>query len=266
MIRKLTIKDQFKVLEYLYKEAALNIFIIGDIENYGFDVDFQEVYGEFVDDKYQSVLLRYKENIIYYSHETSFNTNWLPIIHSMNYEFISGRKTLTDLLLKHLPNMVEKPMYFCEVTDFNPELTVDDEGIIDAKTEEDCRLNFEILKSIEEFTSMQKQEEDDFVSSRMLALKTSKMYYIKENNKAVSTVTTVADTTKSAMVIGVATLPEYRGKGYASKLMIKLLHEYLVNRQKSLCLFYDNPKAGAIYHRLGFKDIDMWVMLLRKEG
>jgi predicted GNAT family acetyltransferase len=111
---------------------------------------------------------------------------------------------------------------------------------------------------------MKNQELDDFVKSKMESLKHSKSYYIKQNNKCVSTVSTVADTTKSAMVVAVATDPEYRGKGYASTLMIKLLHEYLVNRKKSLCLFFDNPSAGAIYHRLGFKDIDQWVMLVRK--
>ena len=32
-------------------------------------------------------------------------------------------------------------------------------------------------------------------------------------------------------------------------------------KNKYLCLFYDNPKAGAIYKRLGFIDTEKWVML-----
>jgi hypothetical protein len=28
-----------------------------------------------------------------------------------------------------------------------------------------------------------------------------------------------------------------------------------------LCLFYDNPLAGAIYHRLGFETIGRWGMM-----
>ena len=42
MIRKLTETDRVEVLKYLYKSPSLNIFIIGDIENFGFEVDFQE--------------------------------------------------------------------------------------------------------------------------------------------------------------------------------------------------------------------------------
>lgn len=39
------------------------------------------------------------------------------------------------------------------------------------------------------------------------------------------------------------------------KLMADVLEE-----GKSLCLFYDNPEAGRIYKRLGFKDIGRWTM------
>lgn len=264
MIRKLTEQDRTEVLEYLYQEPSLNIFLIGDIENYGFDVDFQDVYGEFIDGKYQSVVLRYKENCLYYSHEISFNEDWLEIIRGMDAEFLSGRKLLTDLLMPYFPEYKEKPMYFCEVNEFNHIDQLDEEGIIDVQTEEDCDMLFGLLKTIEEFDSMKKEKRDDFVDGKLKSIVHSKAYYIKEDGVCASTVSTVADTTTSAMVVAVATLPQYRGKGYASKLMIKLLHEYLVVRKKSLCLFYDNPKAGAIYHRLGFVDKDMWVMLVRK--
>ena len=38
----------------------------------------------------------------------------------------------------------------------------------------------------------------------------------------------------------------------------------LLKEGKSLCLFYDNPKAGSIYHRLGFENIDRWTMAVEK--
>ena len=264
MIRKLTKQDESSVLGYLYKEPSINIFLIGDIENFGFDVDFQDVYAEFINENYQSVVLRYKENILYYSHEESFNKEWLTIFEQYDYQFLSGRKSLTNLIHPFFPQYKDKPMYFCEVNSFDHAFNVEDEGIIEVTTEEDARMNYQLLKSIEEFDSMKEQSEEDFVKGKMESIKHSKCYYIEEDGICVSSVSTVADTTRSAMVVAVATNPMYRKKGYASRLMIKLLHEYLVNRKKSLCLFYDNPKAGAIYHRLGFVDNDMWVMLIRK--
>ena len=264
MIRKLTKQDESSVLGYLYKEPSINIFLIGDIENFGFDVDFQDVYAEFINENYQSVVLRYKENVLYYSHEESFNEEWLSIFKQYDYQFISGRKTLIDLIYRYFPSYQEKPMYFCEVNQFDKEFVLDDSGIIEVTNVEEAKKTFQLLTDIEEFDSMKEQSEEDFIKGKMESIKHSKCYYIEEDGICVSSVSTVADTTRSAMVVAVATNPMYRKKGYASRLMIKLLHEYLVNRKKSLCLFYDNPKAGAIYHRLGFVDNDMWVMLIRK--
>ena len=47
MMRKLTKKDHEQVFAYLKEEAALNLFIIGDIEAFGYDTDFQELWGVF---------------------------------------------------------------------------------------------------------------------------------------------------------------------------------------------------------------------------
>jgi hypothetical protein len=141
---------------------------------------------------------------------------------------------------------------------------IDTTDIIECKTEEDCALTFDLLNTIKEFDSMKNQTKDDFIESKMRSLEHSKSYYIKQDNKCVSTVSTVADTTKSAMIVAVASDPLYRQKGYASKLMKHIMKYYIINLHKTLCLFYDNPKAGAIYKRLGFKDIDQWVMLIRE--
>lgn len=44
MIRKLTKKDHEQVFSFLKEEVALNLFIIGDIEAFGYETDFQELW------------------------------------------------------------------------------------------------------------------------------------------------------------------------------------------------------------------------------
>lgn len=264
MIRKLTENDRKITLNYCYKDPSINIFIIGDIENFGMETDFQSVYGEFKDDELISVLLRYKENIIYYSHLEFFHTDYISIMNKYEFQFLSGRQSLMNLIKPHFSSFKEKPMYFAEATSLSTEFQVDDNDIIDVKTDDEIRKVFTLLKGIEEFDGMQKQEEDDFIKSKHRALNHSVTYSIEKDGVCASTVSTVADTQKSSMVVAVATAPNYRGLGLASKLMIKLLDEYINKRNKYLCLFYDNPSAGKIYKRLGFKDIDKWVMLVRK--
>jgi len=43
MIRKLIESDRKATLDFLSDEPAINLFIIGDIENFGFDEGFQQI-------------------------------------------------------------------------------------------------------------------------------------------------------------------------------------------------------------------------------
>jgi predicted GNAT family acetyltransferase len=62
------------------------------------------------------------------------------------------------------------------------------------------------------------------------------------------------------MVVAVATHKKYRIQGHATRLMKALSKLYLKDKQKELCLFYDNPEAGKIYLNLGFKPMGQWTM------
>ena len=39
---------------------------------------------------------------------------------------------------------------------------------------------------------------------------------------------------------------------------VQKICEELLSEGKGLCLFYDNPKAGSVYRKLGFKEIGQW--------
>ena len=115
MIRKLTETDRLEVLKYLYQSPSLNIFIIGDIETFGFESDFQTTYGEFDEENnYLSVLLFYRENVVFYSHIDQFNADWLKTFKQHVFKFFSGRKTLMDLICPHLTDFEYTQMYFAD--------------------------------------------------------------------------------------------------------------------------------------------------------
>ena len=103
MIRKLGECDRIQTLDYLNQESSFNIFIIGDIESFGMETDFQRIYGEF-DSKNElmSVCLRYREYSVYYAHETRFNTDYLSVFKTDPFQFISGKKDLVDLIYPYL--------------------------------------------------------------------------------------------------------------------------------------------------------------------
>lgn len=71
MIKQLTVSNHEQLMAYLQPEAAFNLFIIGDIEQFGYDKDYQKLHGEFDGDKLHAVLLQYRENLVFYRQSTS---------------------------------------------------------------------------------------------------------------------------------------------------------------------------------------------------
>ena len=81
-----------------------------------------------------------------------------------------------------------------------------------------------------------------------------------ERGEMTSVAQTTAQNSKSAMIVGLASAKKHRNRGLMSVCLSKLCSDVLAEG-KTLCLFYDNPKAGSVYHKLGFESIDKWVMI-----
>lgn len=75
------------------------------------------------------------------------------------------------------------------------------------------------------------------------------------HNNLVSSVASAGENSLTAVVVGVFTLQGYRGRGLASALTAELCRS-LVAEGKEPVLFFENPAAARIYHRLGFEDWD----------
>ena len=114
MIRKLNKRDEASVLSYLYQEPGFNIFIIGDIETFGFEKDFQRIYADIdKDNNYLSVFLRYRENAIYYSHNNNFNKEYLSIFKKDSFQYISGKTEMMEKIEDYVSNNKKSQMHFC---------------------------------------------------------------------------------------------------------------------------------------------------------
>ena len=264
MIRKLIESDRDKLLKYLYVEGSLNIFIIGDVEAFGFGEDFQTLYGEFdKDNNYLSVLLFYRQNSIFYSHNREFNLAWLEIYKTHEFKYLSGALNVFEKIIPYFEGYKVQPMFFAEAFTLEEKLLDKKYKIIKATSYDHFERLYNVLESIEEF-GYDKRNKEEFIDSKIKSMKMGTTLFIEENGKILSTVATTAETTKTAMVVAVATLETARKRGLASILMKHLMKEYFEEKHKYLCLFYDNPKAGNIYKRLGFKDVDKWVMLSKE--
>lgn len=260
MIRQLTQEDQQACEQLLVSKPAENLFIISDIENFGFDQEFQKLWGEFDENgRLKAILLKYHSNYICYA-DGAFEGEEFASIINQDPEFreLSGLEEMTKEIFPHI-NRTKKhsrELYYAKLEKLEPFPFSNHEEKVELSTVDDVPAIAALFDQIEDFEESENRE--DSLRAGMES-KSARTYYIKEGDKLVSSASTTAENTQAAMVVGVCTHPGYTKKGYASLCMRKLCKEVLAEG-KSLCLFYDNPKAGSIYKRLGFKDIGFWTM------
>lgn len=259
MIRKLTEQDHEQVLSFLRKEAAFNLFLIGDIEAFGYDQDFQELWGQFtIENELHAVLLRFHDSFIAYA-EDSFQPE--AFIHQfINYDHIklSGKSEIVEQF-ENLTNLnlgKKQQTYFCECTTAKQLIKDTNKEDIKLATTFDVDRIMQLRKQITEFALA---DNSGKLLRQAIETNTGRTYYIEKNGVIIACASTSAENSLSAMVVGVCTHPSHRGKGYASQIVSKMIQDFIAEG-RTLCLFYSNPAAGRIYKRLGFEDIGTWTM------
>ncbi|CAM4181630.1 acetyltransferase [Bacillus manliponensis] len=259
MIRKLTNQDNQQVLSYLKRETAMNLFLIGDIEAFGYDTDFQELWGQFTEDnELRGVLLRFHDSFIPYAAESFSLEEFASKIDSNSPIKISGKSEVVEQF-EAIPTLTlgeKRRLHFAECTNDNELDFRKNEENIKIATIDDVPNIMKLRKQIVEFTL---GDESEKLLRQAIETNTGRTYYIEKDGEMVACASTSAENSLSAMVVGVCTHDNYRGKGYASQLLSKMIEDFTAEG-RSLCLFYDNPAAGRIYKRLGFKDIGTWTM------
>ncbi|XJZ28976.1 GNAT family N-acetyltransferase [Bacillota bacterium Lsc_1132] len=256
MIRKLTENDHPDTFAFLMEEPSINLFVLGDIEAFGYHSDFQEIWAEFDEDsKIKAVLLRYYQSYIAYAKGDFDVKGFADIIQNgMKPYQLSGKSLTVEKFERILPLGKKQQTHFAECRTLES-LTGSLIPVKQAGLEDVDRI-IELRKTISEFQV--KNDAQEILIQSMKA-NTSRTYYTERNGLMTSCVSTAAENSLSAMIVGVCTKKEYRKQGLASAIMGKLFLDVL-NEGKILCLFYDNPEAGRIYKRLGFKDIGLWTM------
>lgn len=260
MIRLLTEEDRQLTLDFVSKKPAENLFIIGDIEAYGFDNPIQKLWGDVTeDDQLRGVLLKYAGNFIVYA-PGEFDAEGIAEIINLDeqYEFISG---IEHIVLKLEPHLTSKPtnprvLFYAKCEKANDLVVIPARIDVKKAIPEDAERIIEQMYGIPEFamSTLSVENKRDSLSNG-----SARSYFIEEGGRIISSASSTAENSQSAMIVGVGTLPDHKKKGLASFCM-SVLCEELLKEGKMICLFYDNPEAGSIYKRIGFVDIGKWCM------
>ncbi|MGJ7912544.1 GNAT family N-acetyltransferase [Neobacillus sp. LXY-1] len=258
MIRKLTEQDHQQIMAFLSEEPSINLFIIGDIEAFGYSSEFQELWAEFdAENNIKAVMLRFHQSFIPYA-KGEFDIDGFAAIMKQYIQPISlsGKSDIVEKFegYEGLKLGAKRITFFAECRSDENLSTTDVE--VKKATIADVDQIIELRSLIEEF-HINKDARKMLV--QVMESNSGRTYYTGDKGMMTACVSTTAENSMSAMIVGVCTRKEYRRKGLATAIMQKLFKEVL-SEGKILCLFYDNPEAGRIYKRLGFKDIGMWTM------
>ena len=261
MIRKCNEQDRTQLMEFITKRPAENLFMIGDIEAYGFENDIQTVWAQFEREQIIAVMLLFNSNHILYSEGEYDAKGFADIISTYKGRFeVSGLQEVVKQIRPyiHFNTYRDVETYYAKCEELAYSIEATDYSDVVKLLPEEYEENIELLRSIPEF------ENGNFsVESRIRAErdKTGRTYILRNKQGVMtSSATATAENSQSAMIVGVGTRPGYEKQGYATKVVEKLTAD-LLSEQKIVCLFYHNPKAGAIYKRIGFEDIGMWSLI-----
>lgn len=266
MLLKATETDRAGILEYCMAEPNLNLFIIGDIENFGFESEFQDVWVQTREEKTTGILLRYHDNFILYSKDLDMDVIEVAgMLETQSVKIISGKSDVIDRVFPYLKGAFEKrEMYFCELR--NPDRLQGVNAEIKIAKAEDAGKIAAVYGRIAEFAGLYSADKENLkrqIENRIQS-KEGVHLFMEQEGAIICHGNTTAETSVSGMIGGILTVPEARNKGLASQ-MVSALCRSLFERGKSACLFYDNPEAGNIYHRLGFEIIGKWAIAGRIE-
>lgn len=118
MIIKLNDTYHSKAIKYLKRDKDFNLFIIGDIERYGYDNYFLDIWAS-IDKKgnIEGILLKYFEYLIFYS-QGNFNVDEVAnFINKLNYTEISGKLEVLEKLEGKIGIRRKRIVKFCTLED-----------------------------------------------------------------------------------------------------------------------------------------------------
>lgn len=309
-MRQLREEDRDQILTYVGLEPEMNLFFIGDIENFGVDTeevsifvqDEEEGRSELYDSKatvvgevkeascslWDSILLKFYDNYIIYSRKENYNARAVAeFLKEQQVDCISGKTSLVRQLTPYYPQYHLQETFLCRCdgdTEKKGEAVKEEYGHLLCEAQERSipealagmraetatvrRLSeknspemMQVLLKIEEFAPTYREPDKSEQQMKEELIRGELAVGVFEDDRLVSLAKTSASNSMSAMVVGVATDPDYRRRGYASLAMKELCKTAFAEGKKFLCLFYDNPEAGRIYHRIGFEKVGSYAML-----
>lgn len=269
-IRRLKEKDREELLQYVSEEIEINFFFVGDVESFGMEGEMVSIYVAESEENWEWTFCIYagRYGLLYSQKEDYDTASVLALIEDLSRQqkitCISGKLSLVERLAPFFPDLSVTSTYMCRCSRLNAgELPILPKEAQERPLEDgDIPGMIDLYMNLEEFRQQYEGRIEESIQIQKESFRAGNMAVgIYEDGKLVSVASTSAACKTGAMVVGVGTREGYRGKGYARRAVLSLCMQAFERGCGFLCLFYDNPTAGKIYHSLGFETVGKYAML-----
>lgn len=255
--------DVQKLLEYLEQDLKNCLYSYIDLKKFGIENPNLTVYFD-EEEKIRCTALKYYDGLQLFDADGLMDTNaTAKLIRELNSHIVSSTIDVIERLYPLLKDSYEMEQGYVTEMLSMPACEISEE-VRPAKPEE----YDEIAKLICSDEGVGGHYEPQELKEQLLTRLEEGMgrnYILKRDGEIIHHAATYAELDNLAVISGVITREDWRGKGVGTLAVRKLCHD-LINEGKKPCLFYYTKQAAGFYKKIGFEEGTGWAKLvLRKE-
>ncbi len=264
MIRPLTIQDKEAVLAFAYKHEHENLFIIGSFQIYKNPFEVNDFWGFFEKGKMKGLAVYFKRfgNLVINA-PTKKNIEKLvdqAVKKGVEPKCIAAYKKYADPTINRLkqhkiiPKKIsEETVFKLDQKDFNNFSKGEEQQAAESDMDEIILLGRIVFENNDN-PKITKKDREKITPKRE--------FIIKKDGKLVAKANIHGISRNYFQIGGVATLPEYRNKGYAKQVVSYLCNFHFQMGIPHALLFTDNNNKAAqsVYKKIGFNPFDQFVI------
>ncbi len=256
MIRELSEADRRATVALLSQQPAMNLYLLGNLEALGFGKSLCQFWGDFGEDgALRAVLNRYMSGWALFG---TPDADWAALAATLEQHTITAERlqdnpggiaSLLPWLTRYQAVKVsEEELMQLDAPAFRPQLAPAAVRVRQAVAGDLSAL----LTLYEGAGSMRRS-----AATIERPLHDTRIFVAEEADAIISVALTNAETANLAMIGGVYTPPDARGRGL-SQAVCSALCQSLLDDGKQPILYWETPAAGAVYRKLGFVSVGHW--------
>ena len=265
LIRRLVEQDRCEAIRLLAQQPIYNLYLLSNIEQLGFDTDYCEFWGDVSinDSSTLAILNRYM---------TGWSIYGCPAADWPGMAQILDNHPMTANRLQDNPGGIESFLPY--LTAYTVSLEAQEQLMqLEGDDFAPCRgpqgyiIRRADMADLARLVNLY-ADADSMSRSRAAVerpLRNLRVWIAEKGGRILASALTNAEIEGAAMIGGVYTEPEFRGRGLGRSVCSALCAELLAERKRP-ALYWKAPAAGSIYTQLGFHSIGYWrsVWLSRK--